>query len=251
MLLIKQGLEAFATPLALALVLSSIGAVLYLSGGARAARRLWIAAALVAYLGSSPAVGNLLLTPLESAYPPLAEHPQVPSIASVVVLGSGYLPRDHIPVTGALDQIGVVRIVEGIRLMRQLGARRLIVSGGAPHGRSPPARGYAALAQQLGISPASLVLLDNSLDTAAEARAVARLLRNEPFALVTSASHMPRAMRSMERSGAHPTAAPTGQLAEGVAFEARDLLPSARGLTATETAVHEYLGMAAAMVGIH
>ncbi len=120
-------------------------------------------------------------------------------LSIVVVLGGGYTPHDGVPVTAALDEDGLVRITEGIRLVRRLKNAHLVVSGGAPPGHMPPALGYALLARDLGVDTSSLIVLDNSRDTAAEAKTVFSLLGSKPFLMVTSAYHMPRAMSLMEK----------------------------------------------------
>jgi uncharacterized SAM-binding protein YcdF (DUF218 family) len=72
-----------------------------------------------------------------------------------------------------------------------------------------------------------------------------------PFLMVTSAYHMPRAMRLMERKGAHPIPAPTGQrVNESARAGWRSLLPTADGLRKTDRALHEYLGFAAIAAGV-
>jgi hypothetical protein len=58
-------------------------------------------------------------------------------------------------------------------------------------------------------------------------------------------------VRMMERAGAHPIPAPTGQLVRRSALA--DLgawFPSSRGLRKTERALHEYLGLTALAVGL-
>jgi uncharacterized SAM-binding protein YcdF (DUF218 family) len=196
-------------------------------------------------------VSNPLLGHLEHSYAPLAQDKPLPAVGFVVVLGSDYTPHDGVPVTAALDEEGLVRIVEGIRLVRQLHTAHLVVSGGAPPGRMPPALGYAELAREFGVGDSSLIVLDTALDTRAEARAVASLLGAMPFLLVTSASHMPRAMRLMERAGAHPIPAPTGQRVSGLALAGwRSWLPTADGLRKTERALHEYSELVALAAGL-
>ena len=76
-------------------------------------------------------------------------------------------------------------------------------------------------------------------------------LGGAPFVLVTSAYHMPRAVRLMQRAGQHPIPAPTGQRVG--AFPWRGFhrwLPTSAGLRDTELALHEYLGLAALTLGI-
>ena len=136
-----------------------------------------------------------------------------------------------------------------MRLLRLLPGARLIVSGGSDKPRRPSiARGYARMAESLGVGPASITFLEKPLDTASEAREVAALLHAEPFLLVTSADSIHRAMRLMEREGAHPIPAPA--TATPLKFDWDQLVPSARALRNTEAVIHEYLGLAAISAGL-
>jgi uncharacterized SAM-binding protein YcdF (DUF218 family) len=248
--LVKHLVGEFAKPLMIAALISAIAGICRLRGRRRTATWLLASAAAIAYLGAIGLVGDALLNPLERQYSPLRDE-SLPAVGYVVVLGGGYESRDGIPVTAALDPDGLARIVEGVRLERRLGAARLVVSGGAPSGEIPSAIGYAALARDLGVDDASLVVLNGSLDTGAEARSVVALIGTAPFILVTSAYHMPRAMRLMERAGARPFPAPTGQLVDGSTNSGwRGLLPTSGGLRKTERALHEYLGLAGLAAGV-
>jgi uncharacterized SAM-binding protein YcdF (DUF218 family) len=157
----------------------------------------------------------------------------------------GYAPRDGIPITAALEGDGLTRIAEGVRLMHLIGGARLVVSGGATDPQMASAIGYAKFAVDFGVDEGSIVKLDQPLDTAEEARSVAALVGKSRFILVTSAYHMPRAVRLMELAGARPIPAPTGQLTPlRPDFGIRAWIPGARSLLKTERAIHEYLGMA-------
>ena len=242
---------SLVSPLILALLMAVAAGACRIAGWRRSARWLVICAAATAYLGSLIPVGEALLVPLEGQYPPLAADVPLQDIGTIVVLGSGYTPRASVPVTAALDEDALVRIVEGLRLARRLPGVRLVVTGGAPLGDIPVALGYAQIARDFGTADASLVALQSPRDTAAEARAVAPLLGGAPFVLVTSAYHMPRAVRLMQRAGQHPIPAPTGQRVG--AFPWRGFhrwLPTSAGLRDTELALHEYLGLAALTLGI-
>jgi uncharacterized SAM-binding protein YcdF (DUF218 family) len=102
-------------------------------------------------------------------------------------------------------------------------------------------------AQALGVDPARIVVLDTPVDTAQEAYAVRAVLADgERFLLVTSASHVRRAVRHFERAGLEPIPAPTGF--KTGSEQVRTLaygLPSAGNLRKTERAVHETLGLRA------
>jgi uncharacterized SAM-binding protein YcdF (DUF218 family) len=249
-MMLKLAAASLGNPLLLAAILSLAGLLLQRGPRRRAGAWTIAAGAALGYLASTSLVGNALLAPLEQQYPAL-EPSQAIGVRDIVVLGSGYEPRDHIPVTGALDPDGLARIVEGIRLARSLPAARLVVSGGAAQGSTPSALGYARLATELGIQPSAMMVMDHALDTGQEARDVFALLGPSPFILVTSAYHMPRAMRLMRRAGANPIPAPTGQVLHMQrATERFGLLPGSRGLRKTEAALHEYLGLAAVSLRI-
>jgi len=249
MILIKHVFDVLTAPLVIALFLAIAGMVCRLAARS-ASNVLLIASMSLAYLASIPLVGHALIRPLESRFPPLQAN-QLPNVGYIVVLGSGYAPHDGIPVTAALDEDGLTRAVEAIRLARLLPGVRIVVSGGVSRGRVPVAQGYAQLARSLGFPEQSLILSDPPPDTRAESREVGKLLGSTPFLLVTSAYHMPRAMLMMRRAGAAPIAAPTGQRAFGATpFGWRVLLPGSGGLRNTESALHEYAGLVAIAVGL-
>lgn len=245
MSILKSAAWLLNGPLMLALIFTALGLVLLRASLRRLG--LWVigCAAVFGFLASTTLVGDALLAPLERQYPAF-EPGQAAEVHDIVVLGSGYEPFDQIPVTGALDPDGLARIVEGVRLARLRPDSRLIVSGGALPGHSPIALGYAHLAADLGIEPSVLVTMDRARTTDQEAREVAALLGHTPFILVTSAYHMPRAVILMRRAGANPVPAPTGQIVHLRQDERFGLVPGSRGLHRTETALHEYLGLAAA-----
>lgn len=243
---LKRAVDVLTDPLSLALLLALVAGILRWARRARLAGSLAMVAALVAYAGSTVFVGDALLAPLESRFPPLSDSRLPPAAAYVAVLGTGYDPRGGVPVTAALAEDGLVRIVEGVRLMRRIGASHLIVSGGAPPGHVPSARGYAQLARDLGVADDALIVNDAPLDTRAEAHALVAKIGSSPFVLVTSAYHMPRAMRDMSLAGARAIPAPTGQLAlRDVPCGWHCWLPTAGGLQRSQRALHEYLGFAA------
>ena len=110
-------------------------------------------------------MGDWLLNPLETRYPPLHDESAL-QVRWIVVLGSSYTPHDGIPVTAALDQDGLVRIVEGVRLdASQSRGQAAGVGRRPPTGCRDPQQGYAELARDLGIDEDSLVVSDQALDT--------------------------------------------------------------------------------------
>jgi uncharacterized SAM-binding protein YcdF (DUF218 family) len=240
----KQVIGAAATPLACGLLMLLAGAAARWAGWRRTSTGLWTAAAILVYLSATGPVANALLAPLEARYPVLSDAADLKQVHYIVVLGSSYAPHDGIPITGALGGDGLSRIAEGVRLARKAPGSILIVSGGSADGKPTTAEGYARFAVDFGIDPKSIVKLDKSLDTEEEARSVVALIGRSQFILVTSAYHMPRAVRLMERAGAHPIPAPTGQLGWHAEFDLRAWIPRSSSIYKTECALHEYMGLA-------
>ena len=68
-------------------------------------------------------------------------------------------------------------------------------------------------AQSLGVPREQIITLDLPKDTEEEAAAVKQAIGDAPFLLVTSASHLPRAMIFFQQEGLNPLPAPANQLA--------------------------------------
>jgi uncharacterized SAM-binding protein YcdF (DUF218 family) len=204
------------------------------------------------YLCALGPVATALIAPLES-YPALDDSHLPQGIAGIAVLGSAYNPREGTPITGQIGSHGLERVAEGVRLAKRYGNVRLVLSGGLPPGShgAPSARGYAIFAREMGIDPASIVVLDQPRTTSEEARALSKLFGQSPFLLVTSASHMKRAMMLFEGTGARPIAAPTGHRgADPISDYLGSLLPRSDNLGLTQSALHEYIGILAISAGL-
>jgi uncharacterized SAM-binding protein YcdF (DUF218 family) len=184
----------------------------------------------------------------EQAYAPVLEVGALEEVAAVVVLGAGWEPDADWPAGIRLSESSVHRLMEGLRLLQGLPEARLVVTGASRRvGKLPVAQGYAQAARELGVPAERIVVLDTPTDTAREAYAVREALGTEArFLLVTSASHMPRAMRHFERVGLAPIPAPTHyRTGRGGPHRLSYWVPSSGNLAKTEGAVYEYLGLLA------
>ena len=196
-------------------------------------------------------VGDWLLEPLESQYPvnpPLSEPPD-----GIIILG-GAVETDKWKATGQVhlnDQ--AERVTEGTVLALRYPKAKVVLSGGGatlgPIGGDVPSEAevMAALLTELGVDPARLILEGQSRNTAGNAELSLELVKPKPgehWLLVTSASHMPRAMAAFERAGW------TGVTAWPVDFSTP---PGGRGRTwdlalnlyYVNRAVKEYVGIVA------
>lgn len=164
--------------------------------------------------------------------------------AFVVVLGAGHVSDPSIPLSSRVNEAAVIRLVEGIRLQRLCPDAKLIVSGGTVFDPQPSAKLMADLAVELGVAREEIIQVDQPMDTPEEARCIAPIVGAAPFLLVTSASHMPRAVALFEEAGTHPIPAPTHYFTrKRLGPSLGHYFPSAYNLAKTERVIHERVGM--------
>lgn len=247
MFFFKKLVAPFLMPVPVCLALLVAGLLLlWLTGRQRAGKYLATAGALLLVLLGYGFASNSLLAGLERRYPPVADAaPAAGRVRWVVVLGGGSSSDRGLPEGARLTEASLARLVEGIRLQRQLPGSRLLLSGGSVFGSDPDAETMRALAVGLGVDPASLVLDAVSPDTETQAQVVRAQLGPEEFFLVTSASHMRRSVALFRKAGTNPLPAPTHFLAQqGGGLAPGDFFPGSGGLRRAETVTYEYLGLA-------
>jgi uncharacterized SAM-binding protein YcdF (DUF218 family) len=200
--------------------------------------------ALLAVL-SYGSLSDMLLKPLEYSYPPKPGIEEIRRAKWIVVLGGGHVYDPRLPITSQFSEESMTRLVEGIRLQKVNPGAKLLLSGGRVFDPAADAEIMAQLALSLGVDRQNMVLETASRDTEDEARIIKQMVGNDPFLLVTSASHMPRSVALFNNLGMNPIPAPTGHMVK----EARELnprmfFPGVDGLRKAETAFYEYLGLA-------
>jgi len=202
-----------------------------------------IAGVAILYLFSFFPFGYLILRPLESQYVPVSSSNLNKEARWIVVLGGGSREGKTLTPEDRLSNASLKRLLEGVRLSRLLPRSRLVLSGGDSQGIYPVALIMQQAALDQGVAQDRIILETASLDTADEATFLRDRLAHAPFYLVTSASHMTRAMRMCIRSGTRPIAAPTDFIAVWTPFQVADFFPQAGTLANTERAFYEYLGL--------
>lgn len=144
-------------------------------------------------------VADRLLRPIESTYPTWNNSQKVDYI---VVLGGGYTWNPQWAPSSNLINNSLPRLNEGIRLWRENPGSKLIFTGGvAKTNTVSTAEVGARVAQSLGVPREQIITLDLPKDTEEEAAAVKQAIGDAPFLLVTSTSHLPRAMIFFSRKG--------------------------------------------------
>jgi uncharacterized SAM-binding protein YcdF (DUF218 family) len=244
MFVIKKIIGIITDPGVIVLLLLGYGFVRLLFARESKKRGLgWIALGLLCfYLFITAPLPNFLLNTLESRYKPVTAPQKFPDVRYIVVLSGGMRFNNVVPPTSQLDESSALRVVEGIRLFHLMsGAPALIMTGAGPW--NDMGTRMAAFAASLGVPGDKLIPENRAKDTYGNAVEVQPLVKNQPFFLVTSAVHMPRAMLIFQKLGMKPIPAP-GDFRYSPYYFWFDFFPSGDNLTTMEGVVHEYLGLA-------
>ncbi len=245
---LKKLISVLLQPTVWALLLGVKGLLLQLGGWRRSGMALVAVALMLLLAAHLGPLAGAISRPLEWQYPPFeqwrAEHPeQARALKYVVVLSAGSVADERLPATAQLQTITLARLVEGVRIWRELPQSRLLVSGRNASSPVSHARIMARAAVELGVPREQVLVEEVSLDTAAQAREIRAMVGDEPFVLVTSANHMPRSMGLMFGQGLQPIPAPTEYGSKSPPRSSwMDWIPGVSAIDRLYRAVHEYIG---------
>lgn len=245
MFLLKKLLANISSPLSLCLLMLFAGLVFLWFTRRQKAGKVLVSVGFVLLLALGYGWGFAHgLKLLEQEYPPLTVIPADAGVKWVVVLGGGTSSDAGIPLTSRLTEASLGRLVEGIRVYRQLSGVKLIVSGGRVFNSGADGESMQALAVALGVNPADILVDGDSPDTEAQALVVRQMVANDAVVLVTSASHMPRAVGLFKKAGVRVLPAPAHYLVQtDEALSPTDVFPKGDGFVLAERVVYEYLGI--------
>lgn len=251
-LFLSKLLPLFLYPLGLACVLMIIALVIAWK------RPRWVAvpvalALIVLLVASNTWVTNAIVESLESQYVPTRE---LPKVDAIVILGgatrSAFPPRPAPELNESGD-----RVLYGAKLYREGKASVIITSGGRIAWRGggvPESEDMAVLLEMMGVPTSAIIQDPTSLNTYQNAVNVQQILEQRGIGkilLVTSAMHMPRALRIFQRQGMQAIPAPTDfqvtqqeRTEPNNSFEAfiLSILPDTERLDQTTRAIKEYIG---------
>lgn len=206
-------------------------------GPAVAVGALW----LLATLAGNASIGGMLVQKLERDY---LSDPFATTYDAVHVLGGGTSSR------GEYDFVGLSgdRVVLGARLWNTGRTPTLITTGSTPADHPRPhnsAEVTARLWQELGVDAEAIIVESGPTNTREEMDALAALIEAHGWTrvgVVTSARHLPRAMRNAERRGLEVTPLAADLRGGGGGSGIAAFIPSGMGFLLVHTAAWEWLG---------
>lgn len=215
--------------------------------GKRLSKPCLIAGLSLLALMSNPLIINLILKKWE-AKPVLKD--ELPLAKTAVVLGGiigyGQEPSDQIHLNGNSE-----RLEEAISLYHAGLIRRIIFSGGSGalgKGEIKEAEVLREFIIERGVAPDDLILEANSSNTYQNARETALILDKMDFKersviLITSAFHMPRALRCFKKQGINTISYPVDFKSTKIGFSPYAIIPSASAISTWQFLIWEWMGL--------
>lgn len=207
---------------------------------------LLVATWLLVMISGNRLVANRLVRTLECRYGELDFSTQ-PEFDVALLLGGA---TDQTPTGSAQVNQNGDRIVMAARLYHGGLVSSIYCSGARTTAISKATKDESELSQallsDLGV-PASAVERIAGRNTSDEMREIAQRIGDRPIGVITSAWHLPRAMRLAESAGINAVPIPCGFLGDGVTEETqpgaiiRDYIPGHRALAINTRSAREYL----------
>jgi uncharacterized SAM-binding protein YcdF (DUF218 family) len=240
-------LPAFIYPVGFTIALLLVTLLLGALRHYRAATTTLLAALLWLWMCSTPIVAEHLARGLEQQFPPLPLA-RTPRAEVAIVLGGSVAapmpPRIEVELVEASS-----RVLHAARLYRSGIVARIIVVGGNLPWQPRPAPEAQIMRQLLiewGVPFEAISLAGASRNTIENALEVAKLREKAWFRsalLITSATHMPRAVAVFRRAGIPVTASTVHVTVVDRPTTVFDWLPDAAALAMTTNVIKEWIGI--------
>lgn len=244
--MLKSLVKFFIDPFNIFWLLLLVTAAVWLMKKKRLLR--WLAASTLVWflLISTPLLPNAVLNSLEDRHNPIYINELTDREADyhIIVLGGGHGFDDRLPANSLLSDNARGRLMEGIRLHRQLPNSKLILSGFSSSGGTTQAEMLQKSAVSMGVDKTNTILQKEPGNTYEEAEIYTETYDNTyPVILVTNAAHMQRAMNVFLHFGADPLASPTNYRLKGSRKYIWAGLPSMSNIENLRVGINEYVGI--------
>jgi uncharacterized SAM-binding protein YcdF (DUF218 family) len=239
--LLKKIVSVVIMPINIVILLLLLALLLYKKHPKKSVRSVLMATAIL-ILSAMPPVSDTLMSSIENNYSPYTKGSL--AVDYIVVLGCNHTNNLDLPVTSQLASCSLQRMVEALRVYKLHPEARIITSGFADVNSLSNAETVKRSLVSLGV-PAQKVITENfPKDTQEEAQLIAPRVQGSTVILITSASHMPRAINYFQAQNIFPMAAPTGFWVKNTGGDKawRYYLPDSKSLQQTTIAWHEIVG---------
>jgi uncharacterized SAM-binding protein YcdF (DUF218 family) len=201
------------------------------------------------YLFSIEPIKDMIVQPLEKTYPPIIRE-KLDMGDCYIVLGGGIYdnaPKSLTTVTGTPSKSAMYRIIEGVKLYKK-SPKKIFISGGIVYsGEKSEAEIYKNTMIDLGVPEKDIIIEGKSKTTEENAKFTRILMKEYGYKngiLITSATHLKRAMYIFEKNGVEVIPAPTGYTSRYVdSYGIDSYFPNAHNLAEVFSGIWEYIGL--------
>lgn len=186
----------------------------------------------------------VLIKYLEDQYPViLINSEQWQKTDAIVVLACYHFEDEELPFVSRWPNCSLQRNLHAALMYKQH-SLPIFLAGGVLgiNDESPQAIHNQAFLENLGVDSKDIFTTAKGRNTETEVKALVQLLDGKEISLVTSASHLPRAVRYFEEHGIKVLPIPVEHLSRKNVHPVVGL-PNAASLYRSERAIHEYFGL--------
>jgi uncharacterized SAM-binding protein YcdF (DUF218 family) len=217
--IIKKFISQFLMPIPLVFELALAGWLLScFSRYRRIGRSLTVCAVVLFFVCGYGVGAGRYLSSLERIYPPIElDNAGFAALqgAAIVILGQGLPEESDLPVRYQIGASFQQRLQEGMRLYRKIPKADLYISLAGAADNKIKEQFVDAFALEHGLRRAGIHLITSARDTSEEARYALEQVKTNRLVVVTSASHLPRAVKIFSKELKRRTSAyavvPAGQ----------------------------------------
>lgn len=204
--------------------------------------RILIAPLVFLLLITCRPLADWLAAPLEFAYPAFQQQP----VKHIAVLGCSHSEAAYLPLSSQPEPCSLARLVEAAQIWHAQPDAIIHLSGSIADRRIAHTELEKQFLTALGIPATAIQQHPAATDTEGEVTLLVKAIPvDEPLALVTTAMHMPRAMRWFELHQRNPIAAPTEFRIRRSYADSRwpVWIPQLNATTTLGDAYYEYAGL--------
>lgn len=163
----------------------------------------------------------------------------------IVVLGAGHVADPLLTPMEQLSRSSLARVLKGVEVAKANPGARLIISGYDGSDPNTSAELMRRVAHQADILPASIITVPKARNTAEEAKLISSYISNRPTALITSATHMDRALSHFKAFSNQITPVATDFYGKQPQrpLASYDYIPDSRYMMRFDAVWHEKLGV--------
>lgn len=165
---------------------------------------------------------------------------------NILVLGQGMPTDSDLPIRYRVNATFCQRLFEGVRVSRLIPESQILVSMAGDAPLKDKDAFIKEFAGTVGLPKERFVLLNGARDTKEEVRLAHQLVRTNRLIVVSSATHIPRALEIARKQSISAIPSPcdyTRQVATNAVYSITALpLPSSHGFELSNKAAHEWLG---------